>query len=552
MILTVSTRISTDIFVQTFNRLDFTKATLEGIIENTSLPFRLIVVDNHSTDGTVDYLSTLREQGIISELILNPQNTGLMIPKRQAFALVKSDYFVVTDNDTVPPRISPDWLSQLIALMDASPQFAQIAPRGNGTRLPDGDERVVEVRIVPNIFTLTRKSAIESIGGYPDILEMREDDAIIASLLRGRGWRLGRVRDMWANHLTEGLVTGQHNWGYPADWPPSFHGHSSVSEPPRHVAVDPATCQPLGASGAEPSAPACRTKRPEAGFEARRWHGVDSCLKGEPDAVYLIINNDDFGLCRAVNRGTIAAYKSGVITSSSLMIVGAAAEEAIAFILEYPQCAVGIHITLTNFFMNLTIGPVSPPGEVASLVSKHGYFKRTVEEIQETALPNHVEREARAQIERAMNLGINISHLDNHMLSIAGNPENFEFAEILFRLAEEYKLPVINHNKYFGHRLEIFDESEATSCFGAEEKLNRLVTVIEGLRPGLHCITCHIAEDAEELNSLHPEYTPWARDYRVSDSEALYDERFRAALEEHQVVLFDMHALRCSSLFSRL
>lgn len=63
MILTVSTRISTDIFVQTFNRLDFTKATLEGIIEDTSLPFRLIVVDNHSTDGTVEYLSTLQITG---------------------------------------------------------------------------------------------------------------------------------------------------------------------------------------------------------------------------------------------------------------------------------------------------------------------------------------------------------------------------------------------------------------------------------------------------------------------------------------------------------
>src|SRR5947209_17612208 len=57
----------------------------------------------------------------------------------------------------------------------------------------------------------------------------------------------------------------------------------------------------------------------------------------------LIVNADDFGASSGVNRGIVECHSSGIVTSTSLMGTGAAAEQAVALSREHPELAVGLH-----------------------------------------------------------------------------------------------------------------------------------------------------------------------------------------------------------------
>ena len=61
----------------------------------------------------------------------------------------------------------------------------------------------------------------------------------------------------------------------------------------------------------------------------------------------LIVNADDFGLCKAQNYGIIEAFNHGVVTSTTAMVNMAAVEHAALLSAAAPELAVGMHFVLT-------------------------------------------------------------------------------------------------------------------------------------------------------------------------------------------------------------
>lgn len=126
----------------------------------------------------------------------------------------------------------------------------------------------------------------------------------------------------------------------------------------------------------------------------------------------LIINADDFGLASGVNRGIIECHAAGVLTSTTLMVRGAAAEEAAGLAADHPELGVGLHL-------NITAGaPVLPVGQVTSLVNRDGFFYdkwRTVLRLSAGGIRlKELEAEVRAQIRRCRELGVEPTHADSH------------------------------------------------------------------------------------------------------------------------------------------
>ena len=60
----------------------------------------------------------------------------------------------------------------------------------------------------------------------------------------------------------------------------------------------------------------------------------------------LIVNGDDFGASRGINRGIVAAHEGGILTSASLLVDRAASAEAAALVRAYPRLSVGLHLEL--------------------------------------------------------------------------------------------------------------------------------------------------------------------------------------------------------------
>jgi len=106
---TISTkpRPRVDIVILTHNRLDMTKPCVESIMRHT-INYRLIFVDNASTDGTVEYL-----QGVPnSVLIRNDRNVGIPMGRNQGIRASTAPYVILMDNDI---EIKGDWVGELFS-----------------------------------------------------------------------------------------------------------------------------------------------------------------------------------------------------------------------------------------------------------------------------------------------------------------------------------------------------------------------------------------------------------------------------------------------------
>ncbi len=132
----------------------------------------------------------------------------------------------------------------------------------------------------------------------------------------------------------------------------------------------------------------------------------------DPTERRLIINADDFGLTPGVNRGIMAAWGAGTVTSTSLLANLPAFEDAVTRARSAPGLGVGLHF-------NLTAGrPVSDPGSVPGLCASHGSF-HALPSLAARALAGRIAedelaRECRAQLERLRSAGIEPTHIDSH------------------------------------------------------------------------------------------------------------------------------------------
>lgn len=128
----------------------------------------------------------------------------------------------------------------------------------------------------------------------------------------------------------------------------------------------------------------------------------------------LIINADDFGIHPAVNEAVRKAATEGILTSTSLMAGGDAFDEAVEMARSMPSLGIGIHLTLVG-----GINPVLPPSEVPSLtwdngVFCHDYGKLIVRDLEGKISLSEVYAEWDAQIQKIMNTGLPVTHMDGH------------------------------------------------------------------------------------------------------------------------------------------
>ena len=133
---------------------------------------------------------------------------------------------------------------------------------------------------------------------------------------------------------------------------------------------------------------------------------------------YLIVNADDFGMCRAANDAVIALFDAGRLFSSTVMLPCPESGTAARFAAAHPEYAVGVHLTLTSEWQTyrwapLTAGP--------SLRDEEGFMWRRTEDVEKRAVWTDIEAEIEAQYRKALSYGMHPSHVDNHMGTLYGN-----------------------------------------------------------------------------------------------------------------------------------
>jgi predicted glycoside hydrolase/deacetylase ChbG (UPF0249 family) len=128
----------------------------------------------------------------------------------------------------------------------------------------------------------------------------------------------------------------------------------------------------------------------------------------------LILNADDFGLTRGINRAIAELHAAGCLTSATLMAAGQAFDDAVAIASAHPALGVGCHIVLTDG------RPISPPQSIPTLLGADGVHLRPklTDFLRDLLLglvaADDIYREALAQIRHLQQAGIRVTHLDTH------------------------------------------------------------------------------------------------------------------------------------------
>ncbi|MFN3872471.1 MAG: polysaccharide deacetylase family protein [Ignavibacterium sp.] len=207
----------------------------------------------------------------------------------------------------------------------------------------------------------------------------------------------------------------------------------------------------------------------------------------------LMIRCDDIGMSHSVNLAAKELIESGLKFSASVMVPCGWFDEAVSILKDAENASVGVHLTLNSEWKNYRWGPVAGVSKVPTLVDSLGYFfPSRAKFFANNPSLEEVETELRAQIEKAIKSGLNISYLDYHMGTAVDKPE---MRKIVEKLASEYNLAI---SRYFG-------EVDVNNMYSVpvELKYNHLVSVLDSLETEkINLLVCHIGKDNDELSAL--------------------------------------------------
>jgi predicted glycoside hydrolase/deacetylase ChbG (UPF0249 family) len=231
-----------------------------------------------------------------------------------------------------------------------------------------------------------------------------------------------------------------------------------------------------------------------------------------PDTRLVIISADNLGMTRSANVGVYDVVRHGLARSASLMVPAPWARDAAA---GYRGEDVGVQLTLNAEWDTYRWGPIT---HSPSLLDGDGGFPRTLDDVWDHADLDEVRKECRAQVERAIYWGFDVSHVDTYLGAMAGRPE---FFDVYLEIAVDFGLPMrlgdertqravgFPFRKLAAEEGVVFPDQLVSPRPGGRRAVER---AIFDLSPGVTEIVLHPAFDTDELRAA---CTDWAG--RVED-----------------------------------
>lgn len=258
----------------------------------------------------------------------------------------------------------------------------------------------------------------------------------------------------------------------------------------------------------------------------------------EPQFVELIVRGDDMGMTHSANEAFEIAFSQGILTAGGILVPAPWFEDAARRCRQNWSWSVGVHLCVNAEWKDYRWRPVLPFNLVPSLVDEDGYFYPTAQAFL-SANPRleEVEKELRAQIERALSRGLRLDYLDTHMDSLETREE---FRAVVRKLAREYGLPVSGE---CGENREFFD----IYSVAPEQKEKVLLEKLKTARPGLYLLVVHPGLDTPEeraIVDLNPDGLQNVYKYRSAEVRAITSPKVKKIITQRNIKLLSYRDLR--------
>jgi chitin disaccharide deacetylase len=275
-----------------------------------------------------------------------------------------------------------------------------------------------------------------------------------------------------------------------------------------------------------------------------------------PGTKLIIVHADDLGETHAVNAAAMKALTGGTINSASLMVPCPWFPEMADYAKSHPDADLGLHLTLTAERVYYRWGPAAPADRVPSLVDENGYFHHDWEQNEHIGAKKidakEVEIELRAQIERALAMGVRPTHLDSHQYRLIMSGQ--DLFDVMLRVAHDYKLPVFVTRDWFaaypylsarlGPGDIVLDHTVTIEPEVPPEKwADFYLIALRNLKPGVTEFVIHPGYDDEELRAATRERSTWGAAWRQRDFDFFTSDQFRQVLAQQNIKLITWREL---------
>jgi predicted glycoside hydrolase/deacetylase ChbG (UPF0249 family) len=290
-------------------------------------------------------------------------------------------------------------------------------------------------------------------------------------------------------------------------------------------------------------------------------HGNPALLRMgySPSDPVVIIHADDLGMCHAANVAFERMLDFNWVRCGSVMVPCPWFLELAALSASRPEADVGVHLTLNSEWATYRWPPISTRDPSSGLVDGEGYLPRTVEEVHDRLVLEAATAEMRAQIERALDAGVDVTHIDTHMGSIA----HVELFPTYIALALEFQVPFMTArftpedlrgrgvDPALGEGIEaqfaqleaagipLVDHLAALELDHSSELLSQYKHAFDSIKPGLTHLVVHPCAPGFDMEAISQS----AAD-RIADYQMLVSEELKAHVEEVGVKVIGYRELR--------
>jgi len=260
----------------------------------------------------------------------------------------------------------------------------------------------------------------------------------------------------------------------------------------------------------------------------------------EKDRV-MIIHADDIGMCHSSAAAMDGLMNAGIVSSMATMVVCPWFPAVAEYFRAHPAIDLGLHFTVTSEWETFRWGPLSTRDPDSGLLDGAGFFHQASEAVHRSGKAAAVKAELEAQMARAQTAGIDLTHVDSHMITVwhpkflaayLQIPARQGVPPLFMRMDEAGAREMGNDANHAAalarmsgemeaQGMPLFDRFFVMPLENAEDRVAAAQRAMSDLAPGLTYFVLHPACDTPELRAIAPDWRSRVADYQVFTSDGL-------------------------------